>query len=73
MPVCDFRIDGRTIERSTRLGVLRRSWDEVKTVRRYRSAYLLVFARGALPIPLRCLDAAQQERFRAYALARDGA
>ncbi|QJD99233.1 YcxB family protein [Massilia forsythiae] len=73
MPVCDFRIDGETIERSTRRGVFKRSWSEVRAVRRYPCCYLLVFARGAMPIPLRCLDAGQQERFRAYALARSGA
>ena len=70
MPVCDFRIDGHGIERSSRLGTLRRTWDEVKMVRRYERGYLLMFARGGIPIPFRCLDQHQQEQLRSYTTAR---
>lgn len=70
MPVCEFRIDGHGIERTSRLGTLSRSWDEVKMVRRYDRGYLLMFAQGGIPIPFRCLDQHQQERLRAYAAAR---
>jgi hypothetical protein len=76
MPVCEFRIDGHGIERTSRLGTLKRSWDEVKMVRRYRRGYLLMFAKGGIPIPLRCLDQQQQERLRAITTGRglaDGA
>ena len=66
MPVCEFRIDGRGIERTSRRGTLVRSWDEVRMVRRYRRGYLLMFAKGGIPIPFRCLDAHQQERLRAF-------
>ena len=70
MPVCEFRIDGHGIERSSRLGTLSKTWDEVKMVRRYERGYLLMFARGGIPIPFRCLDQQQQEQLRAYTTAR---
>jgi hypothetical protein len=70
MPVCEFRIDGHGIERTSRLGTLTRSWDEVKMVRRYERGYLLMFAKGGIPIPFRCLDQHQQERLRAYTAGR---
>jgi hypothetical protein len=69
-PVSDVTIDRRAIERSSTRGEFRRNWDEVKSVRRYSRGYLLVFERGALPIPFRCMNTGQQERFRAFALAR---
>jgi hypothetical protein len=70
MPVCEFRIDGHGIERTSRLGTLARTWDEVRMVRRYERGYLLMFAKGGIPIPFRCLDQHQQERLRAYTAAR---
>jgi hypothetical protein len=70
MPVCEFRIDGRGIERTSRLGTLARSWDEVKMVRRYERGYLLMFARGGVPIPFRCLDARQLEQLRGFTSGR---
>jgi hypothetical protein len=76
MPVCDFRIDAHGIERTSRLGTFEKTWDEVKMVRRYERGYLLMFAKGGIPIPFRCLDQQQQERLRAITTARglaDGA
>jgi hypothetical protein len=70
MPVCEFRIDGHGIERRSRLGTFEKRWDEVKMVRRYRRGYLLMFARGGIPIPFRCLDQHQQERLRAITTGR---
>jgi hypothetical protein len=70
MPVCEFRIDGRGIERTSRLGTLVRSWDEVKMVRRYSRGYLLMFAKGGMPIPFRCMDQHQLERMRTFTTAR---
>lgn len=70
MPVCDFRIDADGIERTTAQGVLARRWDQVRAVRRYRIGYLVEFERGAVPIPFRCLTAAQQERLRALIVGR---
>jgi hypothetical protein len=76
MPVCEFRIDGHGIERSTKQSRLVRSWDEVKMMRRYSRGYLLMFAKGGIPIPFRCLDQRQQEQLRAFTTGRglaDGA
>jgi hypothetical protein len=72
MPVCAFHIDAAGIARATRDGELVRRWDEVKAVRRYRRGYLVIMADGAMPIPLRCLTAAQQERLRAFFIGRPG-
>jgi hypothetical protein len=70
MPVCEFRIDGRGIERSSRLGTFTRTWDDVKMVRRYRRGYLLMFAKGGIPIPFRCMDQHQLERLRTFTTGR---
>ena len=70
MPVCEFRIDGEGIERTTKQSKLVRSWDEVKMVRRYRRGYLLMFAKGGIPIPCRCLDLHQLEQLRAHTARR---
>jgi hypothetical protein len=70
MPICDFRIDAHGIERTSRLGTFEKTWDEVKMVRRYRRGYLLMFAKGGIPIPFRCLDQQQQERLRAFTTGR---
>jgi hypothetical protein len=70
MPYCAFRIDGRGIERSRGDRTLVRAWSELDMVRRYRRGYLLVFARGAVPIPFRCMNQHQQEAFRRLILSR---
>jgi hypothetical protein len=72
MPVCEFRIDAAGIERGTRQGCFMRRWDEVRAVRRYRRGYLVMFEKGAIPIPFRCLTAEQQEGLRALFLGRAG-
>ncbi|MFC5551015.1 YcxB family protein [Massilia aerilata] len=71
MPVCEFRIDGQGITRTSRLGRFERTWKDVKMVRRYERGYLLMFARGGIPIPFRCLDQRQQERLRIYITGRE--
>jgi len=70
MPVCEFRIDGEGIERSSRLGTFNKTWNEVKMVRRYERGYLLMFAKGGIPIPFRCMDQRQQEQLRIYLAGR---
>jgi hypothetical protein len=70
MPVCEFRIDANGIERTSRLGIFKRTWDEVKMVRRYERGYLLMFARGGIPIPFRCLDEHQREQLRGFTTGR---
>ncbi|WP_323143050.1 hypothetical protein [Massilia phyllosphaerae] len=73
MPVCDFTIDRTVIARRSKAGECRRGWDEVKGVRSYSRGYLVLFERGAVPIPFRCLDAVQLERLRGFALGRSAA
>ncbi|MFK3738055.1 YcxB family protein [Massilia sp. TN1-12] len=69
MPSCSFRIGCGGIERTSRTGTLVRAWSDVTTVRRYRRGYLLLLDKGAVPIPYRCMDKAQQEAFRKLARA----
>jgi hypothetical protein len=64
MPACSFRIDGAGIERTSRTGTFARAWQDVTAVRRYRRGYLLTYDKGAVPIPLRCMDQGQLEAFR---------
>ena len=64
MPRCVFRIDAHGIERTTRAGTLTRSWADVQAVRRYRRGYLVMYDRGAMPIPFRCMDREQKKAFR---------
>lgn len=64
MPSCAFRIDAAGIARTSRRGTLVRAWPDVAAVRRYRRGYLLLLHKGAVPIPMRCMDHAQQEAFR---------
>lgn len=71
MPACEFRIDAHGIERTSTRGTSTRRWADVRAVRRYRNAYLLVFDKGAMPIPLRCMSAAQRQRLRALALLHE--
>lgn len=68
MPQCAFRIDGRGIERTGRNRKLVQAWSEVRMVRSYRRGYLLLFAKGAVPIPFRCMNREQQAIFRRLAL-----
>lgn len=67
MPRCAFCIDAHGIERRSRAGTLTRSWADIQDVRRYRRGYLVVYDRGAMPIPLRCMDREQQVAFRRLA------
>jgi hypothetical protein len=55
----EFTIDAHGIVRATGTGVTLIAWDDVVTVRRYARGPLLVLKRGTLPIPARCLTAAQ--------------
>jgi hypothetical protein len=68
MPRCAFCIDAHGIERQSRAGTLTRSWADIEDVRRYRRGYLVVYDRGAMPIPLRCMDREQAAAFRRLAL-----
>lgn len=55
----DFTIDEHGIVRASGTGVTLVPWRDVSAVRRYSCGYMLVLARGTLPVPFRCLDRMQ--------------
>ena len=59
MPVCDFFIDEDRIVRTTADGKLVLPWKDVTAIYRYTQGYLVAKKNGAMPLPLRCLDAEQ--------------
>jgi len=59
MPVCDFFIDEDRIVRTTADGKLVVPWNDVTAIHRYSQGYLVAKKNGAMPLPLRCLDAEQ--------------
>ena len=59
MPICEFTIDDRRIQRDTRQGRMVAAWSEVLAIHRYSHGYLIELSRGGIPVPHRCLDAAQ--------------
>lgn len=67
MPHCAFCVDAHGIERRSRAGTLARSWADIREVRRYRRGYLVIYDRGAMPIPFRCMDREQEGVFRRLA------
>lgn len=65
MPLCDFVIDAHKVTRTSAAGTLVKPWSELVEARAYAGSYLLVFARGAIPVPYRCLSAEQLAQLRA--------
>lgn len=63
----DFTIDIHGVVRSSGTGVTLVPWRDISAVRRYPRCYMLVLARGTLPIPLRCLDRAQIAAMEGFA------
>lgn len=63
-------IDHERIERTAARGHFSRKWRDVHAVHRHSQGYLMVFSRGALPIPYRCLDAGQSQCLRALVAGR---
>jgi hypothetical protein len=63
MPVCHFAVDAAGIAREAADGRLFVAWRDVVAVHRLRAAWLVDKGDGALPIPRRCLDAAQRSAF----------
>jgi hypothetical protein len=53
----EFTIDDHGIIRATPSGVTLVPWSDVSAIRRYTCGYILVLARGTLPLPFRCLSA----------------
>ncbi len=72
MPVCRFTIDGDRIVREAGGGLLSVPWSEVVAVHRLKGAWMIDKGRGALPLPYRCLDAAQRAAFERLLVSRFG-
>ena len=73
MPVCDFSIDADAVTRVSAAGKLVKPWSELREAKVYAGSYVLAFAKGAIPVPQRCLSAAQAARMRLLiAAAREG-
>ncbi len=51
----EFTIDQHGVVRTSGTGVTLVPWAEVRAIRRYSCGYMMVLARGTLPIPYRCL------------------
>jgi hypothetical protein len=66
----EFTIDEHGIVRSTGTGVTLIEWTDVVSLRSYARGLMLVLQRGTLPIPFRCLDAAQLAALRRLAESR---
>jgi len=63
---CRFRIDAQGIERSAKTGQLHKPWAEITTIKRFRRGWLLGSAKGAMPLPLRCMSEAEAARLATW-------
>jgi hypothetical protein len=63
----EFTIDDHGIVRAGPSGVTLLPWSDVSAIRRYSCGYVVVLARGTLPIPLRCLSAADTRAMDLFA------
>jgi hypothetical protein len=63
----EMTIDDHGILRVSDSGVTLIGWDDVRLIRRYRNGFLMVLQRGTLPIPYRCLSAADIAALRGFA------
>ena len=52
---CTFQIDDQQIQRSSKLGLFRLPWRDVVAIHRFSHGYLVEKAKGAVPLPYRCL------------------
>lgn len=62
-----FTIDRHGIVRTGPGGVTLIAWDDVTGMRSYSRGRMLLLKRGTLPLPARCLDAAQSASLAHYA------
>lgn len=62
-----FTIDRHGIVRTGPGGVTLIGWNDVTAMRSYSGGRMLVLKRGTLPLPARCLDAAQSASLAGYA------
>ncbi|MES2151398.1 MAG: YcxB family protein [Pseudomonadota bacterium] len=64
-----FTVDAHGVLRASASGVTVIGWDQVRTIRKYSRGFMLVMARGTLPIPYRCLAGGQSAALDGYACA----
>lgn len=67
--IYEFTIDAHGIVRSSGTGVTLVPWGDVSAIRSYSCGYVMVLKRGTLPIPFRCLSAAQAGAMNCFAAA----
>jgi hypothetical protein len=70
MPVCRFTIDAERIRREAGGRVLSVPWADVVAVHRLAGAWMIDKGDGAMPLPFRCLGAAQREAFERLLASR---
>lgn len=66
----EMTIDPHGIVRVSDQGVTLIGWHDVRLIRRYRNGFLMMLARGTLPIPYRCLSDADIAALRDFAATR---
>jgi len=66
----EFQIDQHGIVRTSDTGVSLIDWHDVLRIRTYSKGFMMVLKRGTLPIPFRCLNAAEMQAMRGVAQAR---
>jgi hypothetical protein len=65
----EMTIDFHGIVRVSNSGVTLIAWRDVRAIRRYRNGFLMILARGTLPIPYRCLNQDDIAGMRGFARA----
>jgi hypothetical protein len=65
----EMTIDFHGIVRVSDSGVTLIAWRDVRAIRRYRNGFLMILARGTLPIPFRCLNQDDIAAMRGFARA----
>ena len=63
----EFTIDTHGVVRASGSGVTLIPWRDVSAIRRYSCGFMLVLARGTLPIPFRCLSGPQRAAMDGFA------
>jgi hypothetical protein len=65
----EMTIDFHGIVRVSDSGVTLIAWRDVRAIRRYQNGFLMILARGTLPIPYRCLNQDDIAGMRGFARA----
>ena len=64
---CNFQVHAGGVDRTSKGGTLKTSWAEVTQVSVLSGAYLVQKSNGAMPIPFRCMNAAERQEFESFA------